>query len=162
MLTKLVIPESSIPDNIMAYELPKAGDTLLTWDFVVQHMATARNYWISTTSADLSPHAVPVWGIWHENRVYIEGSPKTKWARNLAKNPSILVHTPDAEKVVIIHGRLQILEDDDIDSATWDILDTSYQAKYDTKEGSPYMVVHPHKVLAWNDHIRTMTRWIFS
>lgn len=42
-------------------------------------MSETEFYWISSVSKDGIPHAVPVWGIWFENRKFFDGSPKTKW-----------------------------------------------------------------------------------
>ena len=55
---------------------------------------------------------VPLWGIWHENRVHLDGSPQTGWAQNLVRNPQVAVHLPDAEKVMIIYGDTWTIEDD--------------------------------------------------
>ena len=33
------------------------------WTDVTKALASARNYWVSTTRADGRPHAIPVWGL---------------------------------------------------------------------------------------------------
>ena len=163
MLNKLVIPDALPPQEIKGYKLPATNENLLGWDFVARHMTEAQYYWLATVNSSGQPHTVPVWGIWYENRVHFDGSPHTKWARNLALNPKIAVHLPSGERVVIIEGRVQMLEDDDIDEPTWEILDTTYRKKYSTLQGSPYYVVHPHKVLAWDTiTLESMTRWQFE
>ena len=163
LLNDLVIPDPVLPQNPAGYELPTSTSDLLTWDYVDKRMSEAMYYWIATSDATGQPHTVPLWGIWYKNRVHFDGSPKTRWARNLIQNPKIAVHVPHATEVVIIEGRAQIIEDDDIDDATWDILDNTYRTKYETNEGSPYWVVMPQKVIAWDaqklDH---MTRWLFD
>ncbi len=163
LLDKPTIPKPVIPANPAGYELPTQESELLDWDFVDQRMSETLYYWIATTGDDGQPHTVPLWGIWYNYRVHFDGSPKTRWARNLLQNPKISVHVPSATEVVMIEGHAQIIEDDDIDDATWDLLDNTYQAKYDVKEGSPYWYVIPEKVIAWDaqklDH---MTRWLFK
>jgi nitroimidazol reductase NimA-like FMN-containing flavoprotein (pyridoxamine 5'-phosphate oxidase superfamily) len=126
-------------------------------------MSRARYYWISTINKKNRSHAVPVWGLWHENRLYIEGSPKTVWVSSAMRNPYVSVHLPDAEKVVIIEGMVQFLEDDDLDPDGWKTIDTLYQSKYQVLKGSPWILVHPIKVLAWdNPDLQTMTCWNFA
>lgn len=163
MLPELVIPQPVLPENLMNYQLPTTEAALLSWDFVAQQMTAANFYWLGTTSADGQPHSAPVWGVWYKNRLHFDGHPKTKWARNLLKNPSIAVHLPSAEQVVMIEGRARIVEDDEIDAATWAELDTSFQTKYKIKHGSPYWCVHPKKVIAWDTpNLAHMTRWLFG
>lgn len=163
MLPKLVIPQPQPPHNIPGYKLPQGNEKLLTWEFVAKQADEAKYYWLATVNSLGQTHSVPVWGIWYMNRVHFEGSPQTRWARNLAQNPNITVHLPDAEKVVIVEGKVQMIEDDALTSEEWDILDTAYRKKYSSLHGSPYFVVHPRKVLAWdNPNLGTMTRWIFE
>jgi len=106
---------------------------------------------------------VTVWGIWRENRVHIEGSPKTAWAHNAIHSPAVSVHLPDAEKVVCIEGHAEFLEDEALDRATWETIDTIYQTKYHVEKGAPWIVIHPRMVLAWdNPNLRSMTCWKFE
>ena len=160
---KLILPEPVLPKQIPGYRLPDKTDHMLDWSFVAEQMSTARYYWISTVNRKTRPHAVPVWGLWYENRVYLEGSPKTAWAGNAMRNPQVSVHPPDAEKVVIIEGAAQFLEDEDLDPNTWNTIDTLYQSKYQVLKGSPWILIHPRKVLAWdNPDLQTMTCWNFT
>lgn len=162
MLPKLIIPDPQPPHALPGYDLPTTHEKLLTWEFVAEQMTAAHYYWISTTYPDGRPHAVPVWGIWHNNRLQFDGGPQTRWSRNLASNPAIAVHLPDGNQVVIIEGHAEALDDNALDKAGWAQIDTLYGDKYDA-EGSPYWVVHPHKVLAWDgDSLETMTRWVFK
>jgi general stress protein 26 len=163
MLKKLIIPEPVIPHQTPVYKLNNNQQNLLSWDFVVQRMTHARHYWVATTGPDGRPHVRPLWGIWYENRVHLDGNPNARWHRNVQQNPKISVHLPEGDKVVVIEGRIQIIEDDDMSEAEWHTLDTAYQTKYATQHGSPYMVVHPDKVMAWDtEGLDTMTRWIFK
>ena len=96
------------------------------------------------------------------DRIHFDGSPQTRWARNLIAHPAIAVHPPDAENVVIIEGVARQLADDELSAAAWAELDGLYAAKYGM-EGSPYWVVEPRLVLAWAGvNLGTMTRWRFG
>lgn len=163
MPEKLIIPEPVLPKHIPGYRLPEKTDRMLDWSFVAEQMNAAHYYWISTVNLKNHPHAVPVWGLWYENRLYLEGSPKTAWASNAMHNPYVSVHLPDAEKVVLIEGLAQFLGDNDLDQSTWKTIDMAYQSKYQVPKGSPWVLIHPGKVLAWaNPDLQTMTCWNFK
>jgi general stress protein 26 len=139
------------------------GSTLLTWEFVQREMTGARNYWLSTSTNDGTPHVAPVWGIWLDDRLYFDGSGSTKWGRNLANDPRIAVHLPDPERVVVVEGIARMLGDNDLTDDEWSTLDSTYRHKYSVDEGSPFRYVEPTKVLAWDgDDLQNMTRWIFT
>lgn len=79
------------------------------------------------------------------------------------RNAHVSLHLPDAEKVVLIEGQAEFLGDEAIDQSTWKTIDTMYQNKYRVQTGSPWIVIHPRKVLAWdNPNLKTMTCWIFE
>jgi hypothetical protein len=78
-------------------------------------------------------------------------------------NSQIAVHLPEGDKVVVIEGRARMIGDNDLTSDEWERLDSAYRAKYNVKEGSPYWMVQPQKVLAWDgEALGNMTRWIFA
>ena len=163
MLRPIIVPEATPVRKVTGYGMPEPRENLVSLDFISGQMSQSRHYWISTVFPDGRPHVVPVWGIWHENRFHFEGSMQTAWGKNILKDPRIAVHLPDADKVVIIEGTAHIIQDDEIDSAAWDILDTAFQRKYKVDQGSPYIFVHPKRVLAWDgEALTTMTRWVFE
>ena len=63
------------------------------WSAVRDKLAASRNYWVSTTRADGSPHAAPIWGVWHQRRFdlrYVEevGEGGEPAARSPHRRPS--------------------------------------------------------------------------
>jgi general stress protein 26 len=163
MLRPIVIPEATPARKVQGYNMPETKENLLSWDFVSAQMSQSRHYWISTVFPDSRPHVVPVWGIWFENRLFFEGSMQTAWGKNILHNSHIAIHLPDPEKVVIIEGTAHIIQDDEIDDETWNILDSTFQKKYQVDKGSPYIYVNPKRVLAWDgEGLTTMTRWLFD
>ena len=160
MLSPLVIPEPEAPRPVPGYGMP--ARPALDWSFVAEHMAAARYYWVNTTGAAGQPHPAPLWGLWRGDRLHFDGSPETRWARNLLARPAVAVHPPDAENVVIIEGVARPLGDDELTTAEWAELDAAYLAKYGLA-GSPYWFVEPRLVLAWQGiDLSTMTRWRFG
>ncbi len=63
-----------------------SGSGLLPWNWAVERLQKARNYWISTTRPDGRPHAMPVWGVWYDNQFYFSTGRESRKARNLAVN----------------------------------------------------------------------------
>ena len=158
----LQIPEAILPKYVQGYNMPRDPEKLLPWDYVSNKMFSAEFYWITSISANGIPHSVPVWGIWFENRVFFDGSPKTKWVQNIQKNSKISVHLPSPREVCIIEGSAVILGDNDLSKEQWNILDTAHQKKYNKLYGSPYIYVNPSKIIAWDTSTyEHMTVWDF-
>ena len=162
MLPQLVIPTPEAPQRVPGYGMPDAPR--LDWSFVAEHMAAARYYWLNTAGGDPAaprPHAAPLWGLWHNDRLHVDGSPQTRWARNLIAQPAVAAHPPDAENVVIVEGVARMLADDELTAEECAALDWAYAANYGM-EVSPYWVIEPRLVLAWSGiDLSTMTRWRF-
>jgi hypothetical protein len=75
-------------------KLPKGYITtepkgMLTWSAVEKLLRTAPYFWIATTSADGGPHLIQTWAVWVDQQLFFEGSERTGWARNLARDPRI-------------------------------------------------------------------------
>ena len=62
---------------------------MLGWASVQRVLRSAPYLWIATTDADGSPHLVQQWCAWVDDTLYFEGSERTKWARNLARDPRL-------------------------------------------------------------------------
>ncbi len=72
MFDAIVIPHALPAKKVAGYRMPEDTTNLLSWDFVSAHMLPSRRNWLNTIAADGRPHAVPVWGIWYNNRVHFE------------------------------------------------------------------------------------------
>ncbi|HKY52220.1 MAG TPA: pyridoxamine 5'-phosphate oxidase family protein [Candidatus Limnocylindria bacterium] len=59
---------------------------MLEWSDAERILRTGRFLWLATTSADGRPHLVQQWHVWVDGRLYFEGSERTLWARNLARD----------------------------------------------------------------------------
>lgn len=59
---------------------------MLSWTAVQRILREAPYLWIATTDADGRPHLVQQWGVWVDGTLYFEGSDRTRWARNLARD----------------------------------------------------------------------------
>src|SRR5919201_2635067 len=97
-------PRASRPLFPPSYRIPKTARGMLSWSFVEERMAKARNYWVSTTRPDGTPHVRPVDGVWVNGALCFGGAPETRWVRNLTRNPSVTVHLGSTTEVVILEG----------------------------------------------------------
>src|SRR4030042_1193768 len=77
---------------------------LLAWKAIEKKLAGAKHYWLSTTRPGGRPHAAPIWGVWVGGRVYFDGSPQTRHARNIAENTRVVWHMEIGKKPVILEG----------------------------------------------------------
>jgi Pyridoxamine 5'-phosphate oxidase len=79
--------------------------TTLDWATVRAKLEAATNYWVTTVRPGGRPHAVPVDGIWMDDRWYWGGSPETVHRRSALANPEVVMHLPDPADVVVVEGR---------------------------------------------------------
>ena len=81
-----------------------AADT--DWAHIAARLAPARNYWLGTTTASDAPHATPIWGVVVDDRFYGYSERRTAKAKNIERDPRVVLHLESAEHVVIVHGRM--------------------------------------------------------
>lgn len=137
---------------------------MVDWSFVLERLGEARSYWLCSVSADGRPHAAPVWGAFVRDDLYLETSPSTKKARNVARNPRVSVLVEAGDHAVIVEGVAVPCRPL---PAVGRRLASEFKRKYagyepgagDWDDGGLYRVL-PSKVLAWRD-MPTAARWRF-
>ena len=155
-------PIPSRPRTEESYGIPTDTDRLRSWSEVQEKLATARNFWVTTIRPDGRPHVRPTWGVWVDGTFHCGGGEGTRWVRNLATNPAIVVHRESAQEVVILEGTAQRIDEETADAALLETLDSAYVSKYGTPHGTPFFAVRPETVFAWNDYPTDATRWTFD
>ncbi|WP_228546090.1 pyridoxamine 5'-phosphate oxidase family protein [Halegenticoccus tardaugens] len=156
-------PERSRPETESSYGIPATAEGMLPWRHVEARMRGDRTYWVVTTRPDGRAHARPVWGVWIDGSFHCGGGERTRWARNLAENPEIVVHRESGEDVVILEGIAEkIAPETGADPALVERVDAAYEAKYGMRHGTPFWVVRPRVALAWSDYPEDATRWRFE
>ncbi|WP_070012914.1 pyridoxamine 5'-phosphate oxidase family protein [Streptomyces abyssalis] len=98
-MNALPVPEASPP---VMFGVPAPPGDLLPWQWALQRLAAAHNYWIATTRPGGRPHCRPVWGVWLDDGFWF--STGSLAARNLPLNDEITVHLEDGQEVVIVEG----------------------------------------------------------
>ena len=95
------------------YGVPDDLEGVLPWSWAAERLAGYRNYWVTTVSPDGSPHSMPVWGVWSEERgcFYFSCAKEAYKARNLRSNPAISIGGDDTVEVVSVEGRAEPISD---------------------------------------------------
>src|SRR4051794_20427793 len=94
------------------YPFPKTEDGMVPWSRAKDLLARSRYYWLATVRTDGRPHVAPLWGAWVDDLLYFDGSPQTRWARNIASNPPASVNLESGNDVVIVEGAVDLFVSD--------------------------------------------------
>jgi hypothetical protein len=103
-----VAPKRDRPQLPKGY-LSKSTRGMLAWSEVESILRGGRFYWISTTDADGRPHLVQQWGAWVDEHLYFEGSERTHWAQNLARDPRVAFGTQIGSRALFGQGTVEVV-----------------------------------------------------
>jgi hypothetical protein len=141
----------------------------LTWDWVAAQLAESKNYWLCSVRPNATPHVVPRWGVFIEGKLYYDGSPETRHARNLESNPYVTVHLEDGMQAIILEGMSQPASKPSPELSKK--LSQEYKRKYKDlgyapepnswEEGGLY-VFTPRQCIAWSKFNEDPTKFIFE
>src|SRR5436305_4809951 len=101
---------------------------MLTWVATKKILTTFPYLWIATTDESGAPHLVQQWGVWVDDVLYFEGSDKTRWARNLARDPRLAFGMQVADRAAYGEAHVEIVRGVDRKLATK--VAAQYGAKY--------------------------------
>ncbi len=160
-------PKRMRPMMTAGYGIEKKEAGMLDWAWVDAQMEKSRNYWITSTNADGSPHAAPVWAVWVEGALYFGTDSKSRKGKNLARDPRVVVHLESGDDVVIIEG---VMEKVTPETALKEKIKTVYAAKYSVtpdlsaEVDNAWLTLKPKTALAWieKDFPKTATRFVFE
>ena len=155
------LPVAGRPDLPKDYGIPTSEEGQVDWSAVNGWLEETKVFWIGTTWPDGRPHAIPIWGAWVENKFFFDGSPRTRWARNLAQNPGIVVHIEKGDVAVMVEGTA---EDIVPDAEVHKKVRASYGSRYDytPEEGGRMYVVTPRVAFAWDSFPTSVTKFNFG
>jgi nitroimidazol reductase NimA-like FMN-containing flavoprotein (pyridoxamine 5'-phosphate oxidase superfamily) len=163
-MSQPIISRPRFPSGYL--ENPKG---LLPWSHVEEELGHAKNYWLCSVRTNGHPHVIPKWAVWVDNKIYFDGSPETRHARNIAANPHVSMHLESGDNVVIVEGVARAVEKPNRDLAK-KIAD-AYSAKYaelgyapepsQWDEGGLFEVI-PQSALAWTKFTDDPTKFVFS
>jgi hypothetical protein len=101
---------------------------MLSWTGVERLLRGAPYFWIATTDADGRPHLVQQWGVWIDQRLFFEGSERTRWARNLARDPRVAFGMQSNDNAAYGEGEVDVVRG--LPRALARRVATQYGAKY--------------------------------
>lgn len=163
-MTDGAAPRPERPDFAAGYGLgDRPHDTAtLPWAAVLERLAAARNYWVTSVRGDGRPHAMPVWGVLIDGCVHFSTDSASVKGRNLTRNPACVLHLESGDDVVIVDGRAERVHD----RAILGRFVADYRVKYDITvdvDDPAFTVLRvvPAGVLGWleSDFPATATRW---
>jgi PPOX class probable F420-dependent enzyme len=142
-----------------------SGAEKLPWSWAVERLGVARNYWVCTTRPDGRPHAAPVWGLWLDDALWFSTGRTSRKARNLERNPAVVIHLESGDETVILEGEIVEVEAEDELERFAD----AYEAKYDFRpsvgaDRDPVFRLRPATGYTWEekDYPGTAARWLFE
>jgi len=142
--------------------------TFLTWESVEQKLREAINYWLCSVRPNARPHSIPKWAVWVNGRIYFDGSPETRHARNIAQNPYVSVHLESGTEAVMMDGAARELRPT---RELAQAIAAAYTAKYKSFGYAPephqwdeggLFEIQPHTVLAWTKFNEDPTKFVFE
>jgi PPOX class probable F420-dependent enzyme len=128
-----------------------------------------REIWVATADSKSRPDAVPVWFWWDGESLYFTTKASSRKARNLARQPEVVLHNGDGADPIIVKGRVERVEDPD----ELERLDQAYAEKYVAPEsgeratifveGDVVFRMRPRRLLAWEyATVAHLTEWTFE
>ena len=147
----------------------------LTWDWVAAQLTESKNYWLCSVRPPAPaapagrPHVIPRWAVYVDGKIYYDGSPETRHARNLESNPDISVHLESGTEAIILEGTSRPAEKPSPEFGKK--LAQTYTEKYKDlgyapepnqwDEGGLY-VFRPRQCIAWSKFNEDPTKFIFE
>jgi nitroimidazol reductase NimA-like FMN-containing flavoprotein (pyridoxamine 5'-phosphate oxidase superfamily) len=141
----------------------------VAWEYVEQKLTEAKHYWLCSVQADSRPHCVPRWAVYLDGRIYYDGSPETRHARNILEKPHVTLHLESGEKAIIMEGESRPADKPSVELAQR--LSEAYKSKYaedgyapepdQWDEGGLY-VFTPRQCLAWTVFFENPTKFVFE
>jgi nitroimidazol reductase NimA-like FMN-containing flavoprotein (pyridoxamine 5'-phosphate oxidase superfamily) len=157
-------PKATRPHMPGYAEMVDVGTGLMAFDWAVERLARARNYWLSTVRSDGRPHAMPVWAVWVDDRLWFSTGRRSRKAKNLASNSACVIFPESAEEAVIVEGTAELASDPDGLARAKQAYHAKYAFSLDPAPG-PIYTVRPHVVFGFvespDPNKGSPTRWVF-
>jgi len=141
----------------------------VAWDYVEKRLSEAKNYWFSSVRPNGRPHVIPRWAVYLDGKIYYDGSPETRHAQNIARNPHVSLHLESGDQVIIAEGQSKPAGKPEAELAQK--IATAYCLKYEQfgyapqpdqwDEGGLYEFT-PQKILAWTQFNQDPTKFILE
>ena len=169
-MTTASVPDRSRPTIPDGYGLPTTAEGLLSWEVVEQRLRASLHYWLSTVRPDGTPHSVPRWGVWVDNKFYYDGAPTTRHVRNLEHRPGCALTLESGTEAVIVEGVSTATSADPAGlgarlATAFEKYHPDYRPGPDSwagEQGGGLRVLTPRRALAWFSFPKDCTRFSFE
>jgi hypothetical protein len=147
---------------------PQEGSGLLPWAWAEERLVASRNFWLATRWPDGRPHVMPVWAIWHHQRLLFSSARHSRKARNLAGDARCALTTEDAHSPVIVEGVAELLSDRADLEEFVSVMNAKYATSYGFEMVDPEINCSYSLRPTWafglnsDDFTGSPTRWTFS
>ena len=141
----------------------------LTWDWVIEQLSESQHYWLCSVRPNGHPHVVPRWGVFIDNKFYYDGSPETRQAQNIGRNPEVTLHLESGTNAIILEGTATPAGKPTPELAKQ--LSQVYKKKYkahgyapkpDQWDAGGLYVFSPRQCIAWSNFTQDPTKFIFE
>ncbi len=144
------------------YGVPRDLKGVMPWKWAERRLENAHTYWLSTTRPGGRPHAMPVWCVWTEGRLFFSTGHKSRKARNLARDARCVLSTVVGKDSVVVEGTATRMRDTSLTRRVVNL----YGKKYDSPipDGEPIFAVQPQVAFGFtetDEFLKTATRWTF-
>jgi general stress protein 26 len=137
------VPQADRPNMAEGYLQPG----LLPWSWAELRLGRARNYWVTTVTADGRPHSRPVWAVWFEGALFFSTGP-TRIRKHLERSSAVSINLESGDESLILEGTAELEKDAD----TLARVAAAYSAKYTwSMEPTPgvFFRIQPKVAFAW-------------
>jgi hypothetical protein len=80
------------------------GSGLIPWAEAERRLTASHDFWCVTVRPDGRPHAMPVWGVWLDGRLWFSSGMRSRKVRNLVVESRCTLTTDDARNPVVVDG----------------------------------------------------------
>lgn len=144
---------------------PKA---FLAWDWVAKQLTESKHYWLCSVRPDGRPHVVPRWCVFVDGKIYYDGSPETRHARNIEKNTYVSVHLESGSEAIILEGTAELSGKPSpelgmkLSQAYKKYKEMGYAPKPDAWDHGGLFVFTPRQCIAWSNFTKDPTKFVFE
>jgi len=140
----------------------------LTWDWVAEQLTASKHYWLCSVRPNGRPHVVPRWCVYVDGKIYYDGSPETRHARNIESNPNVSVHLESGSEAIILEGTAAPAGKPApelgkrLSQAYRKYKEMGYAPKPDSWDDGGLFVFTPRQCIAWSNFTQDPTKFVFE
>lgn len=148
------------------YGVVRDREGLLPWSWAVDHLVTARRFWVATTNRLGAAHLSAVWAVWLDDALWFSCGARSGKARNLLAEGRCAVATERADEAVTVTGHATRVEDAVVVATVAAAYVAKYGEGFPDPESSPLFALSPEVVIGIienePDFSTRATRWTFA